>query len=77
MDCLSFRDCPWLFQDTSEAKELFVEMDEEYLEAEHLALPRLNEPYPNIDEWSMEKKRKTLKGLEWLLKHYEDRWRPE
>jgi hypothetical protein len=42
-----------------------------------LALPRLREPYPNIDEWSIEKKQKTLQGLEWLLAHYNDRWQPE
>lgn len=77
MDCLSFKECPWLFHDTSDTKSIGLSMDEEYLEPEHLALPRLNEPYPNIDEWSIEKKQKTLKGLEWLLAHYNDRWQPE
>lgn len=77
MDCLSFKDCPWLFRDASDVRDLPVEMDEEYLEPEHLALPRSNEPYSNIDKWSTEKKRKTLDGLEWLLQHYNDRWHPE
>ena len=77
MDCLSFRDCPWLFGQTAATRAQMIAMDEQYLEPEHLALPRLAEPYPNLDSWSNERKEKTLRGLDWLIEHYDERWRPE
>jgi hypothetical protein len=77
MDCLSFKDCPWLFGDAAPTRAQTIAADEEYLEPEHLALPRKAEPYPILEEWPIEKKEKALRGLDWLIKNYNERWRPE
>ena len=77
MDCLSFKECPWLFGDAAVTRAQVIAMDEQYLEPEHLALPRLAEPYPDLATWSDEKKQKNLRGLDWLIEHYNERWRPE
>lgn len=74
VDCLSLKPCSWF--DIAPTRSQLLETDEEYLDPEHMALPRMVEPYPDINNWSMEKKERTMSGLDWLIAHYDERWRP-
>jgi hypothetical protein len=51
--------------------------DRQYLDPEHLVLPRMLDPYPDIVKWPMSKKESHLRGLDWLIAHASDRWDSE
>ena len=53
-----------------------LEEDQLHLDYQQRSLPRLSQPYPDIHRWSRAKRRKMLRGLEWLISHYAQRWPP-
>lgn len=61
----------WLQRKPTRAQ--ILKRDKEYLDPEHLALPRMKEPYEAVNKWSTEKKERHLRGLDWLIAHSEDR----
>lgn len=54
-----------------------LEVDKQYLDPEHLLLPRMKAPYPDIRKWSTDKKERHLRGLDWLIANSDDRLRRE
>jgi hypothetical protein len=61
----------WLQRKPTRAQ--ILKRDHEYLDPEHLALPRMQKPYQDINKWSTEKRERHIRGLDWLLAHADGR----
>ncbi|KAJ9091212.1 hypothetical protein QFC19_009208 [Naganishia cerealis] len=74
MNFVSLKYCAWLFDNVEASRNPILKAEAVHLEPEHLALPLLRNPYPDYSKWSVEEKAKALKGLDWLIDHYDARW---